>query len=463
MIVSDKYKIIFLHIPRTSGTSMYDFFSKLDPSVKKYDKYRDEDYSFGHLPASKIRDIVGEDKWKQYFKFSFIRNPFYWAKSFYLHDSSLLYSYDEEIWESIWWIFKDKTEGFAIDNNEIKLNNFLKWHTFREWWIHPRGMINQSDYLDIPIDYIGIYEDLDNELKYIGKKIGIDINLPMINKNKNNSVYFSNEVMEIIPTVFKDDIELWDKTKKINSCTYKGIKELRIPFKNSKSIEKNYSGAYQDLFILQCFNGKRNGTFLEIGAGDPTWGSNTYLLCDKFGWTGTSQDYDFNEWSHVVHNKVKYTQKEFIPVAINEWNEIRNNPLILEDALKTDYVKLLEEGQLSKVIDYLQLDIDPAHQTYELLERIPFDVIDFKVITYEHDAYCEGPTWRNKSREFLKSKGFILVAGNIATENASEDELPFEDWWVNSKYKNEINSTIMKNAKKFNNSDSLPVKQYIFK
>ena len=34
----------------------------------------------------------------------------------------------------------------------------------------------------------------------------------------------------------------------------------------------------QDMFVLTVLNGKTNGTYLEIGSGDPFIGSNTALL-----------------------------------------------------------------------------------------------------------------------------------------------------------------------------------------
>ena len=105
------------------------------------------------------------------------------------------------------------------------------------------------------------------------------------------------------------------------------------------------------------------------------------------------------------------------------------------------------------IIDYLQVDIDPPGGTYECLERLPFDTVDFKVITYEHDAYAESE-WRIKSRKFLESKGYVLIAGNISKEYGS----PFEDWWINLKYINEINPLIKRNIFE----ESLPVMKYLF-
>jgi tetratricopeptide (TPR) repeat protein len=63
--------------------------------------------------------------------------------------------------------------------------------------------------------------------------------------------------------------------------------QLRHKFPGAENIEKNYSQTYQDMFTLTMLNGKRNGTYFEIGAADPFHGSNTALL-EEFGWKGTS-------------------------------------------------------------------------------------------------------------------------------------------------------------------------------
>jgi len=62
--------------------------------------------------------------------------------------------------------------------------------------------------------------------------------------------------------------------------------KLRYKFKDSKKIEKNYSQVYQDMFVLSMLDGKKNGTYLEIGASDPIVDNNTYLLETEFGWKG---------------------------------------------------------------------------------------------------------------------------------------------------------------------------------
>jgi len=183
--------------------------------------------------------------------------------------------------------------------------------------------------------------------------------------------------------------------------------KLRFKFQKSENIERNYSQVYQDMFVLSMLNGKKNGTFLEIGGADPYKGNNTALLEKSFGWTGVSLEYD---------------QK-----FIENYRNNRSAKLLHVDALSLNYEKLLKENFEGNVIDYLQLDIEPARHTYECMLRIPFDSYKFAVITYEHDYYVDVTrSYREKSREFLKSKGYELIANDISPDGKSN----FEDWWV---------------------------------
>jgi hypothetical protein len=236
-------------------------------------------------------------------------------------------------------------------------------------------------------------------------------------------------------------------------------KDLKVKFKGFESINENYSEVFQDIFVLQCFNGKKNGTYLEIGAGHPIKGNNTHLLSDKFGWEGLSIDYGYDDWNDdvvIFADGREFSWEEFQEYWNKVWFKDRRieDRLLLCDALTCDYIKLVDDGVIPPVIDYLQLDIDPPENTYKCLKRLPFDKIDFKVITYEHDAYSDGGKCRSKSRKFLESKGYVLIAGNISNHNND----PFEDWWVNLKYINEMNPSIIRNIFE----ESLPVEKYMF-
>jgi hypothetical protein len=197
------------------------------------------------------------------------------------------------------------------------------------------------------------------------------------------------------------------ESQAFHTYTKQDHSNLRYKFSGSSNVERNYSQVYQDMFILSMTNGKKNGTFLEIGGAEPFKGNNTALLEKDFGWRGVSIEYDEK---FIANYRINRTAK-----------------LLHDDALTVDYEKLLKDNFEGNVIDYLQLDIEPARNTYECMLRVPFNKYKFAVITYEHDYYVDiTKSFREKSREFLRSKGYVLVANDISPDGKSN----FEDWWV---------------------------------
>lgn len=196
-------------------------------------------------------------------------------------------------------------------------------------------------------------------------------------------------------------------TKTIESYDSKKYNKVNFKFKNLKNIEKNFSESYQDMFVLSAHDGKQFGTYVEIGAGRSQYGNNTFLLEKDFGWTGVS--IDINE--------------DFA----NAYKTERLNPCISADATAVDYKKLFKQFKFKQQIDYLQIDCDPPAVSYQVLLSIPFDDYQFGVITFEHDAYTDKTSnIRELSREYLLSKGYLLVVDNIAPD----DYRAYEDWYV---------------------------------
>lgn len=183
------------------------------------------------------------------------------------------------------------------------------------------------------------------------------------------------------------------------------IKKFKYPFPGLEKITKNYSQAFQDLFVLIMLDGKEHGTYLELGSAHGLKHSNTALLEQVFNWTGLSID----------------NNEEFVADFAN----CRKNPVICADALTVDYKELLEGLSLGPIIDYLQIDLEPPEVTLDALYKIPFDEFKFRVITFEHDFYRNSVV-REESRKYLKEKGYKLIINDIGFEIDNS----FEDWWV---------------------------------
>ena len=193
-----------------------------------------------------------------------------------------------------------------------------------------------------------------------------------------------------------------------NRYTQDYYQNLKNKFSGSDGIASNYSQSFQDIFVLQCFNGKTNGTYLEIGSGHFSELNNTYLLEKNYSWTGSSIDVDTS--------------------LVNLYNKNRKNKAYPIDATIHNYYTFIKENFSSNYIDYLQIDCDPAINSLSVLERIPFEDFSFGVITFEHDFYCDKDKYvKEKSREILSSYGYVLAVPNVCVVQG----LPYEDWWIN--------------------------------
>ena len=204
----------------------------------------------------------------------------------------------------------------------------------------------------------------------------------------------------------------------------KHVNSLRYKFKNHHRIERNYSEAYQDLFVLTMTGGMTEGTFVEIGSGMPFYGNNTFLLENKFNWRGISLD-------TCTGSNIRYF-KDRETMSVNK------------DAATVDFIELFKQAKLPKNINYLQLDVDTPESNFKCLKNIPFDTHTFSVITYEHDSYVDtGNKFKKLSREYLKEKGYSLAASHICNIEGKN----FEDWYIHSSLLD--NETV----KKFINND----------
>lgn len=233
--------------------------------------------------------------------------------------------------------------------------------------------------------------------------------------------YYMND---LFANVTRDNIiKLRGELFPVTPYTKEQHPELKYKFPESEKIEKNFAQSYQDMFVLAALKGKKKGTYVEIGSGDPYHNNNTALLEESFEWKGVSIDIDQAE--------------------VDKFKAARKNPVYCQDAVATDYRDFLRKADLGKDIDFLQLDCDPEYNTYTILEAIPFDEYRFAVITYEHDYYYDPTkTYRDKSRKYLQEKGYELLVTNISVDKNSS----YEDWWVHPQLIDSETISLMKNA-----------------
>lgn len=192
-----------------------------------------------------------------------------------------------------------------------------------------------------------------------------------------------------------------------NIYTKNNFEKLRLKFNSCEDIDTNYSQALQDIFVLSVLDGKRNGTYLEIGADDGISINNTYLLETEYDWRGLAFEWLQPAWE-------RYTSQ-------------RKNPCLCEDATLANYSNLLKKYKFPNQIDFLQVDIEPAQQTLDALKALPHNKYRFSVICFETAIYLGEDTYVQQEQiDLLTSLGYVMIAKNVS--NLGGD--PFEDWWV---------------------------------
>jgi len=201
MIISHKYKVIFIHIQKTGGNSVEALFHELD---KKIQKRIDVDPQVikrsKHCFARDVKAVINRDIFDNYVKFCIVRNPFDRMVSWY---SMLKY--------------KTGPENSVMQ----EVNKYAS--SFEEFLMlprnHPNGLferfyVNQLDYIsegsEFLVDRILRFENLTNDFSEFAKEIGIHKKLPHVNKSKREKkyqTYYTRTTREIIFSRFKKDIE----------------------------------------------------------------------------------------------------------------------------------------------------------------------------------------------------------------------------------------------------------------
>jgi hypothetical protein len=198
MVINNEYKFIFIHVPKAAGTSLTRVLQALKGN------------SFKLLARTK-HETLGEfiSNWKNrcdpstvenpetFFRFAFVRNPWVRMHSFYTY-------------------LKEMRPRHEIDSVK-SFKDFLQQSCDPESWINTlHSMRPQLDYFAtssgmLEMDFVGHYEFLQEDLSRISSEIGINIQIPHLNKSSGSDTdyrkSFDKDMVEIVYSRFKDDIE----------------------------------------------------------------------------------------------------------------------------------------------------------------------------------------------------------------------------------------------------------------
>lgn len=178
----DKNALIYIHIPKAAGTSICEALYGEDP---------------WHFNSKEI-NLINTEKFSKYSKVSFTRNPLERLISTYNYSKSHIKKNPKT---SI--SFLNRCESFDMFVSDYLTKELIDKHYF--FW-------TQDRYLDCNLDFLGKFENIQNDFQKLSLDFGLNINL----EKKNVSVQPS-EVLEIkhssllkIQCLYSDDFKRFD-------------------------------------------------------------------------------------------------------------------------------------------------------------------------------------------------------------------------------------------------------------
>lgn len=180
-MLNKEKKFVFVHINRTAGTSI--------------GRNLQGNYKVNH--ATIFRYMEKHDL-NNYFKFSFVRNPFdKMVSEYFCH-------------------MKVKDLPYIINNPNLSFKEFI----IRRFKSHLRFASDQINWIGkkengeykLYVDFIGRYENLKDDFKKVCDKINIKYNLEHVNlvKRDNYRKYYNDETRQLVEILFEEDIRYFN-------------------------------------------------------------------------------------------------------------------------------------------------------------------------------------------------------------------------------------------------------------
>jgi hypothetical protein len=201
-LISDRYKVIFIHIPKTGGTSVE---AILWPNPKESELFGGvadghmNKYTTGglqHLPARFVRDEVGVQKFFSYLKFSIVRNPYSKAISQFSY-----MSIRPDLRELIGMDAEDSFDRYL---ELIQMRQHVQWDKQALFVQDERGVV--------VVDKVLRFEDFSQGVRSILNELRVPISvIPHLNKNPCSKALkpaqISKYAQRMIEEIYREDFE----------------------------------------------------------------------------------------------------------------------------------------------------------------------------------------------------------------------------------------------------------------
>jgi len=194
MLISHYRRFIFVHIPKTGGTSVHHALARLcsdslprPHKIARIDELPDTyiwQHPWQHASASRIRERVGEDVWHSFLTFAFVRHP--WARLVSLYN-----------------MLGETANGRWI------VPDFATWIEYADG----DRVINQIEYVSDAdgnpiVGFVGRFETLERDFDWICAQLGVTAQLEHMNLSAvaDYREFYTSRLRQLVAERFARDI-----------------------------------------------------------------------------------------------------------------------------------------------------------------------------------------------------------------------------------------------------------------
>jgi hypothetical protein len=189
---------VFIHVPKAGGTSVnHALFGGIGQ---------------GHPSAPFYRRLLGKALFEEFFKFTFVRNPF----------ERLVSAYE--------YLKRGGKSAGDREFSERVLSRYKSFDTFVQEWLTPETAMRlnhfrpQSSFLtdregELLVDFVGRLEQMERDFARVVRTLGVEVELPRLNRTDGGRDYrrrYRDRTREIAASVYAEDLQrfgyVFDKT-----------------------------------------------------------------------------------------------------------------------------------------------------------------------------------------------------------------------------------------------------------
>jgi len=192
MIINKQHRFIYIHVPRTGGTSIRQAWKDLDKNGLVDHSCKIGRMRKKHVTVRELRCVgkLNDCEFDRYFKFGFIRNP----------------------WDRVYSLYCKHRE-----QSDINCKKGFKYWLFDELQLHQQFQKRPAWHFLRGVDYVARFESFEKEWDYIFDKVGMPrIDIPHLFKYQEaGTAYrdlYDDEMRAFITRYHYEDIERGEYT-----------------------------------------------------------------------------------------------------------------------------------------------------------------------------------------------------------------------------------------------------------